>query len=348
MKIPAARVEGFAKAPDPKARAVLVFGPDGGLVRERIERLVRSVVSDPKDPFRVAALTFAALKADPTRLADEAAAIALTGGRRVVVIRDAADGLTSLFQTFLSAPKGDALLVVEAGELSARSSLRRLFETADNAAALACYADEGHGLQHVIQEELKSRGLTARPDALSFLVDHLGADRRLTRSEIQKLALYMLNPGGEPVSQVRLEDAVACVGDTSALSMDALANAVADGDHANVQNILDRLFGEGTHAVGILRMVARHFLRLHLVAGALAKGKSKDQAMLLLKPPVIYRAADAFRRQLGLWPVERLGEAISILTEAEGDCKTTGMPTQEICARALLRLAGAASRRGAR
>ncbi|MGE5515501.1 MAG: DNA polymerase III subunit delta [Bacteroidota bacterium] len=340
MKLTGAKAEAFLKAPDPKVRVVLVFGPDSGLVRERVTRLVKTVVADPSDPFRVAELSPAILKDDPARLADEAAAMAMTGGRRVVVVRDAGDTVSSLFQGFLASPMGDALVVVEAGDLGPRSSLRKLFEGADTGAALASYGDEGGSLSHVIQEELKTAGLTAEPDALAFLMDHLGGDRRLTRAELQKLALYMGEPG-----RVRLEDAVACIGDTAALSMDDLALATAEGDHATAQRVLDRLFREGTHAVAVLRALSRHFQRLHYASGLMAQGKSADQAMAALKPPVIFKAADRFRRQLGRWPADRVGRALEVLIETEAECKTTGMPAEELCSRAVMQLARAAGRR---
>jgi len=340
VKIAAGRVEGFVKSPDGNARAILVYGPDSGLVRERVDRLVKAVVDDPKDPFRIAELTPARLKEDPARLADEAAAIALTGGRRAVIVRDAGDSVTAAIASFLADPKGDALVVLEGGELGPRSSLRKLFEGADNAAALACYADEGGNLAAVIQEELKAAGLTAEPDALAFLADHLGGDRRLTRAELVKLALYMGGPG-----RVRLEDAVASVGDSAALSLDDLALATAEGDHATAQRVLDRLLREGNQPVSVLRAVARHFLRLHFAAGLMTQGRSAADAMGALKPPVIFKAAERFKRQLGRWPADRLGKALEVLIDAEAECKTTGSPAAELTSRALMSLARAAGRK---
>ena len=340
MKLTGAKAEAFLRAPDPAIRVVLVFGPDNGLVRERVTRLVKGVVADVNDPFRVAELTPAILKDDPARLADEAAAMALTGGRRVVVVREAGDSVSSLFQGFLANPMGDALVVVEAGDLGPRSSLRKLFEGADTGAALASYGDEGGSLAHVIQEELKNAGLTPDPDALAYLMENLGGDRRLTRAELQKLALYMGEPG-----RVRIEDAQACVGDTASLSMDDLALATADGDHATAQRVLDRLFREGTHAVPVLRALSRHFQRLHYAAGLMDQGKSADQAMAALKPPVIFKAADRFRRQLSRWPADRVGRALEVLIETETECKTTGMPAESLCSRTVMQLARAAGRR---
>ncbi|WP_142849192.1 DNA polymerase III subunit delta [Telmatospirillum sp. J64-1] len=343
MKIAANKAESFLRNPDPSARAILVYGPDTGLVRERIDQMAKSVCPDLSDPFRVADLTPAILRDDPARLADEAAALALTGGRRVVRVREAADSLTALFKGFLADPAGDALILVEAGELGPRSTLRKLFEEAANAAALPSYADEGSSLDGVIRETLKRHGLTIDPDAQSFLADHLGGDRRLTRAELEKLALYMGGPG-----TVTLADAAACIGDTAAFGMEDVAMAAAEGDQKTLQRLLDRLALEGTSPIAILRTVTRHFLRLHLAAGHMAKGKTSDQALASLKPPPIFKVAPRMKGQLQRWPAERLSTALGLLLNAEMECKTTGLPAEALCGRVLMQIARVAAAAGQR
>lgn len=340
MKIAANRVDGFLRAPDKAVRAVLIYGPDLGLVRERGDALARTVVPDLKDPFRVAELTPARLRDDPASLADEAAALSLTGGRRVVRIRDAGDAAAGVLGSFLAAPMGDALVIVEGGELAARSSLRKLFEGADNAAALPCYVDDDQNLEGVIRETLRQHGQEADAEAMAFLVGHLGADRRLTRAELAKLALYRGGPG-----RITLQDAVACIGDAAAMDHDDLALAIAEGDQASVQRLLDRLWREGASAVAVLRSVSRHFLRLHLAVGLMAQGRSVDQAVAALKPPPIFRMAGRIKAQVQRWPAERLATALDLLLAAEMDCKTTGMPAEAICGRCLTQIANAAKKR---
>lgn len=340
MKIAANRADGFVRKPDPAVRAVLVYGPDLGLVRERADALTRAVVPDLKDPFRIAELTPAVLKDDPARLADEAAALSFTGGRRVVRLRDAGDTVAAALQSFLESPMGEALIVVEAGDLPPRSSLRKLFEGQDAAAALPCYGDDDQNLENVIREALRAHGQDAEPDALAYLVDHLGADRRLTRAELTKLSLYRGGPG-----RITLADVTACIGDAAGMDSDDLALAVADGDQAAVQRLLDRLWREGTSPVAVLRAVSRHFLRLHLASGVMAQGRSIEQAVAALKPPPHFRVAPRLKMQLNRWPGDRLSTALDLLVSAEMDCKTTGLPAEAVCGRALTQIAGAARKR---
>src|SRR5258708_37886684 len=80
-------IEAFVARPDPSRSVVLVFGPDAGLVSERVEAIVRASVDDPNDPFALVRLDGDTLAADPARLADEALTVPLFGGRRAIRVR---------------------------------------------------------------------------------------------------------------------------------------------------------------------------------------------------------------------------------------------------------------------
>ena len=78
-------IDRFIAKPDPGQPVVLVYGPDAGLVRERVDALVRASVDDPADPFALARIESEELSANPGRLADEANTVPLFGGRRAVL-----------------------------------------------------------------------------------------------------------------------------------------------------------------------------------------------------------------------------------------------------------------------
>jgi DNA polymerase-3 subunit delta len=336
LKIAGQSVERFLDSPDPKIAAVLIYGPDAGLVRERADRLIRAVAGSADDPFRVARLSPTSLRDDPARLGDEMSALSMTGGRRVVHLADGADGLARLFEDLLEDSPGPSLLVVEAGDLPAKSALRKIFEASAGAAALACYLEDRVQLRGFITAELRRHRLIIAPEALDFLSEILGSDRAITRSEIEKLALYM---GAGEAGRVELDDVLACAGDNAALALDDIAFAVAGGDLASLDRGLDRNLAGGAQPVSVLRATARHLMRLHQVRYLMEAGADRDAATATLRPVVFWKRRDQFRRQLIRWPTPALATALERLLDAEDACKMTGSPDEAICRQALLDIA---------
>jgi DNA polymerase-3 subunit delta len=334
MKLAPAQVDGFLRRPDPEIRAILFYGPDTGLVRERADTVARTVCPELRDPFRVAELSAAAISADPARLNDEAAQISLMGGRRVVRIRDAGDALAQLLARFLADPPGDALTVIETGDLPGRSSLRRVFDDARAGAAIGCYPDSARDLAGVIRDSLGAHQIAASRDAVDFLVQHLGNDRLVTRSELDKLSLYAGDGG-----RVELDDARAAIDDAAAIAVDDAILAAAEGDAAALDRALARVFQEGETPVGVIRAMLRHAQRLHGLAARIAAGNSVDDAIRGARPPIFFKQQDSFRRQLSRWREPRLRRHLDRLAEAETRMKTTGLPAETICRAALLDLA---------
>ena len=341
MKLKGARLAAFLRRPDPGVRAVLCFGPDAGLVRERAAAVAAAVCADLKDPFHVAELSAASIQHDPARLADEAASLSLMGGRRVVRVRDAGDGVVRHFEALLANPRWEAMVVVEAGDLPFRSSLRKLFESADRSATIECELDDPADLAELMRTQLGADDIVVEREALDYLVERLGGDRLLTRSELEKLALYVGRGG-----RVGLAEAVACIGDTAALTLQDAVFAAAEGDAAELDRALGRAFQEGESPVGVVRVAIRHFQRLHVAAARVESGSAPLEAVKSLRPPVFWKLQERMAGQVRRWPAARAAEALALLTRTEIDCKRTGIPDEAVCRGALLALAQAGARAG--
>jgi DNA polymerase-3 subunit delta len=263
----------------------------------------------------------------------------------VIRVRPAGEESAAALENLAAASAGDALIVIEGGNLTPRSALRALAETEDCLAALPCYMDGEAALEGLVESAARARGLAVDPDALDWIVERLGGDRGQSRSEVDKLLLYKEGDGSKTVA---LGDAIAVLGDTAAIGIDDVIAATFDGELVALDRALDRVFSEGGNPVQLVRALQRHADQLHLVAGHVAKGSNLEAAMFKARGlprggPVRQR----FERHVRAWPLPRLSAALQVILDAEIQCKTTGLPDETIARRLCQRLAqaGPAARR---
>jgi DNA polymerase-3 subunit delta len=340
MIIKSHEADRYVVSPPKGLMIALVYGPDAGLVQERAEKLLKSVVPDLTDPFNVADLSEATLLADPARLADEAAAISMMGGRRVVRVRGAGNDLADLFESFMDDHKGDALVAIEAGDLAKTSALRKLFDGHKSAAAIQCYPDSLRDLGDVVRDALRAEGISIAPDALEDAVSRLGSDRGVTRREIEKLLLYVHGQ-----KQVNLEDVRAVMGDEAEARSESACDAAGGGDLAKLDRELERLWASDTQPAQVLRSAMGHFQKLLQARESTARGESIDNVMKRLRPPVHFSRSTAFKNQAQRWNSDKLGEALDMLLEAEVLTRTTSVPAEAVTGRALMNIAAMAKGR---
>ena len=334
MKVSPRDADGFSRSPPPDIRAILFYGPDSGLVSERAEAAARAVAADIADPFSVVTLDAATLAADPVRLGDEAAAMALGAQRRVVWLRAAKDAAAGAVGTALAIP-WESLVIVEAGDLSPRSKLRTLFEGTDDTAAVACYLDDARGLAALARQTLAEAGVQTEPGVVEWLSGNLGSDRKITRMELEKLALY----AGD-AKRITLEDAQALVGDSALVTVDDVVYAAFGGDIEALVRALARARFEGVSPIAVIRGAFAHLIRLEEAAAAAAGGRPADQIAKDLR--VFFKRQAAFSSQIRRWPSARLARGRAELLQTELDCKSTNLPADEVCERGLMRLAAIA------
>ena len=336
MKLDARRIEAFLKDPG-DTRVVLLHGEDVGLIRERAARLVRAVAGSADDPFRVVELE----REEFARIPDELASFSLTGGRRVIRVRDATDSATSHVHTAL-AGKGMGLLILEAAGLASRAKLRTLVEKATDTAAIACYPLEGRALEQSIRSTLAEFDVALDQDAQTWLAGQLGADQAVTQGEIEKLAIYAGQGGTVDLAAARI-----CVGDLAGLSLDDALFAATSGDVPAADRALELAMAEGAAPVGVLRAALMHLQRLQRARAGMQAGASATEAAKSARPPVFFRREGAFVQALNIWSLPALDQACIRVWETERACKRTGSPAETLCRNAIIGLAqrGAAARR---
>jgi DNA polymerase-3 subunit delta len=335
VKLEAGRVEGFLRNPG-AARVVLIHGPDGGLVAERAVALVKAVVGGTDDAFRYAEIS------DAGRLLEEAAAASLMGGRRVVRLRDAGESAVKPVDRILGGI-GDALVVLEAGELTAKSKLRALVEKHAAGVAMACYGVDAGRLPGVVTERLRAAGVAIDADAAAWVANNILGEEGAIRQTVEVLALYAGAAG-----RLALADVTAALTDGGEGSMQAAIDAALTGDPAGADRAITLSFEEGVSPVAVLRVLLSELMRLRVLAEGVAAAGSVGAAVSGARPPVFFKRVGVVTKALGLWSEAALTEAIRAALAAEAACKTTHVPDMAYCRQMFLGLASRARSAGRR
>jgi DNA polymerase-3 subunit delta len=338
--IKAADVDRFIAKPDPAQPIVLVYGPDAGLVRERVDALVRASVDDPNDPFALARIEPEDISANPARIVEEAHTIPLFGGRRAVLVRAGTRNIASAVETVIATPSRECRVIIEAGDLRKSAPLRALCEKAKVAAALPCYVDNDAALARLIDDEMRAAELSIAPDARATLLSLLGGDRLASRNEIRKLALYARGQ-----QRVEIADVLAVVADASALALDEVIDAAFAGKTADVDSEFAKARAGGSSPAAIISAAIRQVASLHKMKLAVDSGDSIEFAMQRGAPPVHFTRQKLVGDALRLWTPARLVRVMQQLAEASLDARRNAPLAEAIAQRTLLSLAVNARRR---
>src|SRR5947209_1663990 len=340
VALKSSEIESFVARPDPSRAIVLVFGPDAGLVSERADAIIRASIDDPTDPFALVRLDGDALASDPARLIDEATTVPLFGGRRAIRVRAGSRNIVPAIEAVLGAKLQDCRIVIEAGDLKRGAALRTACERAKAAVAIPCYADADRDIGRLIDEEMRTADLSIAPDARAALMPLLGGDRRASRAELRKLALYA--QGNE---RVEIDDVTAVVADASALALDTLIDAAFAGKLADLEKEFAKAAIAGTSATAIIGAALRQLDRLHVWRLAIEAGASVASTIEQVQPPIHFRRKALIEAALKAWAAERLARAMAMLAEASLDARRQSGLADTIAQRALMQIARAAARR---
>jgi DNA polymerase III subunit delta len=333
-------IDAFIKKPDAHFAVILVYGPDTGLVSERVRALVAASVDDVEDPFQLVRLDGDDVSGDPARLADEVFTIPLFGGRRAVRLRAGSRNLVPAVEPVLANPPSACRVVIEAGELKKGHALLTLVEKSRAGAVIACFSDESTNIGQIIAEEVASAGLTIASDAREMLMGLLGGDRLATRSELRKLTLYAHGAG-----RIEARDVEAVVGDASALVTDEIIDAAFSGQADRLDTTLAKAWSEGVNTSQLAGMALRHALLLHRLRGEVEKGRPPAGVVETMGMQIYFKRRAAVTAQLAALSMIRLDRIVADLSEAVFDARRNAALDEAIVSRALMRIALLAKRR---
>jgi DNA polymerase-3 subunit delta len=333
------QADAFLKAVERLPSAVLLYGTDAGLVGERAGTLARRLAAAHEG--EILRLDDADLETDPDRIGVELLTRPMFGGRKIVRAATGRRINAASLKPLLEMGRLEGFLIVEAGQLRKGDALLTLFEAAAGAAAIACYPDEARDLDSVVGEVLRAAKMDIAPEARRLLVARLGADRALSRAEVEKLALYARGK-----TRIEEADVEAAVGDAAETALDRVALAAASGRAGEAVRECERCVTGGESAQGVILALQRHFLRLHRLRSGLDGGRPLEELMRALKPQPNFRQKAAIEQQTRAWTLLRLNAALARIGDAAKAARLGGALEEALAEALLLDLGALAGRKG--
>jgi len=329
------QAEAFLRTLDRLPQAVLLYGSDAGLVLERAAQLAQRLAGEHDPPGEILRLDDASLEDDPNRLLVELKTVPMFSGRKILRASAGRRITAATLRPLLEEGPLEGYLIVEAGNLRPDEALRSLFEKSAAAAAIACFPDEARDLEAVVKDVLGSARLQIAPEALRLLLSRLGADRALSRAEIEKLALY-----ANGKAKIEEADVEAAVGDAAELAIDRVVLATGSGRLAAALYECDRCVAGGENAQTIIAALQRHFVRLHAMRGAFEAGRALEDIMRQQRPPLHFRRKTIIEQHCRTWTLAALDGALGRINAVAKSARLNSSIDAMLAAKLIIDLAG--------
>lgn len=318
--------------PNPDIRFYLFYGPDEAQSRALAARLAEAIGASKF------ALTASAIKSDPAALVDEASAMSLFGGKRIIWIEAANKDIEEGVAALLEAPSAESPVVAIAGSLTKSSPLLKIAESSKQALAYASYVPEGQDAERMVIDLGRRFGLKISPPVAARLADSAANDQAIVTQELEKLSLYV---GASPERPAELDhSAIDAVGMANAEGdFQRLADLALDGHLQDLSDELVRLPGAGSEAIPVIRSLQRRLLMLAPARARVERGESLDGVMASLGRSLFWKDKAKIERMLRKWSAKDLATAAERAGQLERSLMFSSAPDREALGEELLAIA---------
>jgi DNA polymerase-3 subunit delta len=314
--------------PDSKLRFYLFHGPDEGQSRALAARLLDALGATKS------VVAAGAVKSGAVSLVDEASAIGLFGGTRLIWVEPAGDDIAEAVAALLDGPDPESVVAAIAGQLRKSSALLKVAEASPRALAFASYVPEGEDAERMVIDLARRLGLKASQSVAARLADECANDQAVIARELDKLALYL---DASPNSPRDLDhDAIDAVGAGSRGDAMRLADLALLGELGELGALMDKLRTDGWDAIPVIRSLQRRVLMLAPMRARVERGERPDVVMTSLGKALFFKDKSNVGRMLRTWSAAELATIAARAGALERTLMFVQPPAQEALGEELL------------
>jgi DNA polymerase-3 subunit delta len=234
----------------------------------------------------------------------------LFNSEKVILINEVSDKIFKEIEEYLEDEKREVKIYLFAGILDRKSKLRNYFEKTDTASIIACYQDNERTLSNLLNVSLKPiKGVT--PEIINIIIKNSNLERRIIKNEIEKINIYFRD---KTIEIEKLKELLNVKSDTG---FEQIRDASLLGDKKAVNELISEIVFLPENNFFYINQLNIRLAKLLEIKQTMKQTKDIEIAIDNLKPKLFWKDKPIYIRQVSLWSLEKLEDALGNLGKTE-------------------------------
>ena len=253
---------------------VLIYGPNEGLIREIIIKLISSFKSNQDvDEISINGRDF---DNNINLLSDEVKTFSMFTDYKIIQIENLKDKDIEYIADIEANLDPKILIIVKENNLNKNSKIRSFFEKSKISSCVACYEDDLRSTMNIIQKFQSDSKIKFNSDIKNYLLSNLSTDRFVSLNELEKI--YLLQ-NSNPNKDLSLDQIKLILNDSSNNNIQKIVESVMYGKINKVASSVHKVFTEGINSIAVIRSLLNYLIRIHSTQIELKKKKGFEDAI---------------------------------------------------------------------
>jgi DNA polymerase-3 subunit delta len=249
--------------------------------------------------------------------------------KKIFFLYEISDKIFNIIQEVVESKNEDVQIFIFASILDKKSKLRNLFEKKHSLAIIPCYQDNERSLSVYIKTKLNNyKGVTQ--EIINIIINNSNLDRRVIKNEIIKIKDFFLE---KVINKKELEDLLNI---RISNNFGEIRDASLLGKKEKVNQLLNETDFLPEDVFNYLYQMNIRINKLLEVKSINTSMRNEELALESLKPKVFWKDKPIYIEQLKKWDEEKLGRALTRISELEILMKKNSVIRKDVLIKNLL------------
>ena len=298
-----------------KYNMFLLYGENIGLKKD-IKESVKKRASQKNEKIEILSLDEKDIFDNEENFYNSIYSDSLFSDKKIIIINDGTDKTAKYVEDILDKCPNNIFLIIFSDVLEKKSKLRNLFEINKKTACVPCYLDSDRDLENITINEFRKSKVNLSRESINLLIEKSNGDRNNLKNEIEKIKSFSFDK-----NKIDIEEIKSLINFSGEHKSDSLINECLCGNILQYKKILSEFYVNTINQIFLLRILGNKIQRLLNMKKKEDDYSNLDSLMNSSKPPIFWKEKPFVKKQLSIWTVNALKNAVQEINNTELMCK---------------------------